>query len=184
MVRPNADEASVDDSERLARTSDEATDGWTRTLEDLEAMAADREAAGYETLTLPAADTTPKSPDTGETDEWGLAYVVGDEMADDLEAFDDGFAVDETGVYQASSTGYAFIVTECIDHTAEKVLFVAGTYRLQFAAPLVRTATDRGEMRTHVKRFGGPTVRTIEHDDVEAFFPDPERIISYEGVDH
>jgi hypothetical protein len=181
MVRPNADQAAAEDGRHLAETADEARSNWERTLHDMELMAEDREASGYETLTLPAADTTPKSPDTGDTDEWGLAYIVGSNQLDELEAFDAGLEFDGIAVYQAESAGHKFIVTECTDTAAERVLFVAGTYQLRHAGPLVRTAVDREEMHTHIKHLDGTTVRTVHHPQVEPFFPDPDRLLGYEG---
>ncbi len=144
-------------------------------------MAEEREASGYETLTLPAADTTPKSPDTGSTNEWGLAYIVADNQLEELEVFDTGLEFDGTAVYQAESAGHGFIVTECVDTDADRVLFVAGTYQLRHGGALVRTAVDREEMYTHIKRLDGTTVRTVHHSEAEPFFPDPDRLLSYEG---
>lgn len=180
MVRTGPDGPNEEDAEGLARTVEQSKAGLERTIEDMNAMAADREEAGYETLTVAAGDTTPKSPDTGESDEWGLSYVVPSNVADEFVALHDRAEFDEIGVYQADEKGVRFIVTECLDHDAEIALFIAGTFRLQFAAPLVRTALDQGIVHTHVKKLDGTHLGTIEHDDPSAFFPDPETVYSYE----
>ncbi|QSG08851.1 DUF7529 family protein [Halapricum desulfuricans] len=180
MVRTGPDGAGPDTSEHLAQASDEAQSGWEQTVEDMRRMAADRADTGYETVTIAAGDTTPKPPSSGDTDEWGLSYVVPSNFADDfLDAYEQA-TFEETGVYQAESMGFAFVVTECLDHDANIALFIAGTYQLQFAAPLVRTAMDRDQMYTHVQKIDGTHLGTIEHDDPSAFFPDPERIYAYE----
>lgn len=181
MVRSDPDQATADEGEHFAETADEARSGWEQTLQDMELMAADREDAGYDALTLPGVDTTPKSPDTGDTDEWGLSYIVADNQLEELEAFDTDIEFDGTAVYQAESAGHGFIVTECVDSDADRILFVAGTYQLRHAGPLVRTAVDREEMYTHIKRLDGTTVRTIYHSEAEPFFPDPDRLLSYGG---
>jgi len=166
-------------SERVAEHSEELKSNWERTLHDMEAMAADRESEGFETLTIPAGDTTPLSPDTGD-DTWGLSHVVPGDDAADLEALFDPGAFEETAVYQLTSGGFAFVVTECIDLVDEVVVFVAGSYDMRHAAGLVRTATDRGEMYTHVKTLDHTHVATFEHDDPVAFFPDPDEFYAYE----
>ncbi len=180
MNGPTGNEPMAE-QDHLVRTSNVARDGWKRTLEDVEAMLNDRQAAGYETLFVPGANTAASAPDTGETDEWGLSYIVGSEKAEEFLAFYKETDFDETAVYQAVSTGYAFVVTELIDHDTDHILFVAGSYQLRFAGPLVRTATERGEMQTHLRTIDGTTLAVIEHDDVDAFFPEPQReqILSY-----
>jgi len=180
MSGPTGNEPMAE-RDRLVQTSDVAREGWKRTLEDVEAMVDDRQDAGYETLFVPGANTAASAPDTGETDEWGLSYIVGSDKAEAFREFYEGTTFDETAVYQATSTGYAFVVTECIDYDTSRVLFVAGSYQLRFAGPLVRTAADHGRMQTHLRTLDGTTLAVIEHDDVDAFFPDPERILAHEG---
>lgn len=180
MVRIGNDESEVPDEERIARSSDQARGAWQQTLADLDAMVADREDAGYEVAKVVAGDTTPKDPASGDTDEWGLSYVIPANHVEAFESVYDRATFDETGVYQAHSGPFQFIVTECIDHDAELVLFVAGSYELRFAADLVRTAVDRDRMYTHLKKLDGTHLATIEHEDPDSFFPDPERIYAYE----
>ncbi len=169
------------EQDHLVQTSDVAREGWKRTLEDVEAMMDDRQDAGYETLFVPGANTAASAPDTGETDEWGLSYIVGSDKAAEFLEFYEGTEFDETAVYQAAQTGYAFVVTELIDHDTDRVLFVAGSYQLRFAGPLVETATGRDTMQTHLRKIDGTTLAVIEHDDVDAFFPEhlQEQIRSY-----
>ncbi|QGN05912.1 hypothetical protein Hrd1104_00455 [Halorhabdus sp. CBA1104] len=180
MVRLGPDDVSLDDGERLLATSEQAHSGWEQTLQDAEAMARDRAANGFETLVLTSDDTTPKPPDSGEDEEWGLVYIVPSNQAGELESFADRATFEETVVYQATSSGHAFVVTECLDLDEQLALFVAGTYRMQHAPPLVRAALEREKMFTHVKQLDGTPVGTIEHDDPEQFFPDPEQFYAFE----
>lgn len=180
MVRIDSGEGEPDEIDRIASSPEAARDGWERTIEDAEAMVADREAEGFETLLVPAGDTTPKNPDTGDTDEWGLTYVVPDNERASLLDFLERADFDETLVYQRSLQGNVFIVTECIDADDELSLFLAGAYRMNVAPPMVRTAMDRGRMLSHVKTLDETHLHTIEHDDPESFFPDPEEFYAYE----
>lgn len=168
------------EKERVAQHSDELKDNWQRALSDMQAMAEDRENQGYETLAIPAGDTTPLSPDMGESDRWGLSHVVPGNYADDFEDLYEGSTFEETGVYQMDSGGYVFVVTECIDLDDEVVVFVAGTYDMRQAGGLVDAATEREKMYTHVKKLDGTLLGTFEHDDPSAFFPDPDKFYAYD----
>ncbi len=180
MARIGPDETNPDEAERMAETSDQVRTGWTQTLEDMEAMAEDRAAAGYETLTLQAGNTAPKGPEQGETERWGLFYVIPGEDAQPFQDFLEQADFEETGVYQASMGGYTFLVTECIDHDAALDLMIAGSYRRAAAPDLVRAALDRDAMYSHVKTLDGTHRGTIEHDDPAAFFPNPDAIYAFE----
>ena len=181
MVRQDAGE-TPGDLDRLASSSDAARNGWQRTIEDTRAMAADREEHGYETVVLLSDDTSPIAP-ASDRDHWGLTYLV---SGSDREAFRDARAraeFDETAVYQASQEGNTFLVTECLDHDAELVVFLAGVFRMEHAVELVRAALDRGEMYSHVRKLNGEVAGSIRHEDAEAFFPDPDAYYSYEPTE-
>lgn len=109
-----------------------------------------------------------------------MVDIVPSNQAESFLAFSDRAAFDETAVYQASAGGRAFVVTECPDTDADLVLYVAGTYDLQNASPLVETAVEREEMYTHLKKLAGTHLATLEHDDAEQFFPDPDQIYAYD----
>lgn len=180
MVRIEAGDGDPDDIERIAQESDTVREFWELTIEDARAMMADRESDGYETLLLPSGDTTPKHPDSGDTDEWGLSYIIPGNKASEFEAFAEEVTFSETAVYQQSEGGNTFIVTECLNPDVKKSLFIAGAYRMRFASPMVRTAMERDRMYSHVKKLDGTALATIEHDDPDAFFPDPEQFYAYE----
>jgi hypothetical protein len=170
----DADDA--DERDRVARAPDVVRGGWRRTVSDVRAMARDREAAGYEAMQLFADDTTPLAPGSGGTDRWGLTYLIDDDAADAFRAFDARTAFDETAVYQRTTGGNVFVATECLDHDAAAVLFVAGVYRRRRAADLARAATERGRMWTHVRRLDGTVVGSVEHEAAEPFFPDADGV--------
>jgi hypothetical protein len=180
MVNLNPDEAEPTDLDRIARSADDVRDGWQRTLEDCRAMIADREGDGFETFLLPAGDTAPRAPEDEDTEPWGLSYVVPGDRAEESIAFVEASEFTETAVYQSRERGTAFVVTECIDPEARRSLFVAGAYRVRFAAPLVRAAVDREEMHTLVRTLDGTLVHVFDHDHPESFFPDPEAFYAYD----
>jgi len=180
MVNQTPGDGTPSDAERLTQTSDEAKSGWEQAVEDMQAMAADREEKGFETLTIAAGDTSPVSPQAGDSEDFGLSYII---PGNKVEAFEDlylGNDFTETGVYQTSSGGHVFIVTECIDLEAKAIIYIAGAYQMRHAAGLVRAATDRGKMYTRLKTLDHTEVGVFEHDDVSAFFPNPDDFYAYE----
>lgn len=180
MVRTDPETSDPSELDRIAAAPDAVREGWERTIEDTHAMMADREDDGFETLLLPAGDTTPKNPETGDTDEWGLSHLIPGNKVEPFEAFDARADYDETAVYQTELDGNVFIVTECIDLDNKLSLFIAAGYRINEATAMVRTAMERGEMRTHIKKLDGTKLRTIVHDDPGAFFPDPDHFYAYD----
>jgi hypothetical protein len=180
MVNIDPGEGEPTDLDRIARSPDVAREGWQQTIEDVRSMMADREANGFETLFLPAGDTTPKDPESGDSKEWGLSYIIPGNKVDPFRTFFDRGDFSETAVYQNSEGGNVFIVTECIDPEANLSLFIAGTYRIRFAPPLVRTALDKDKMYTHIKKLDGTLLETIEHKHPKSFFPNPEDFYAYE----
>ncbi|MCD2199004.1 hypothetical protein LPA44_03705 [Halobacterium sp. KA-4] len=180
MVNQTPGGGTPTDAERLSQTSDEAKSGWERAVQDMRAMAADREEKEFSTVTIAAGDTSPVAPEMGDTDEFGLSYIIPGNTVEEFEEAYLGNDFTETGVYQTSSAGHVYIVTECIDVNAEEIVFIAGVYQKRHAAPLVRAATERGTMFTRVKTLDHTEVGVFEHDDVAAFFPNPDEFYAYE----
>lgn len=180
MTRIGPDGSEPGDAEQLAAMSDQAKSGWAQTLDDMRAMARNREESGYETVTFHAGHTAPKGPDQGETDRWGLFYIIPGDDAEPFQSALEQSDFDETAVYQTAIDRYAFLVTEVIDHDRAFDLMIAGSYRRDAASPLVRSAMERGRMYSHVRKLDGTHLGTLEHDDPEAFFPDPDSIFKYE----
>lgn len=152
--------------------------GWEQAVEDMRAMARDREGKGYDTLTMASGNTAPVAPSPGNDNRIGFSHLVDRSDGEAfLERYEGGHFT-ETGVYQAVDGGHVFLVTEHIDHDREVIIFIAGTYRVWDAADLVRAALDRGELFTYVRKLDRTVLGTFRHNDVSAFFPDPEIYVS------
>lgn len=180
MVEEHDGAGTPGEVERLARETEDTSDDWQRAVRDMRAMAMDREENGFETLTIPAGDTTPKPPSSGETERFGLSHLIPGDTVERFQTLYEEGEFTETDVYQARVDGNIFIVTEVRDPDARLAVFVAGAYRMRHAPALVRTATERDEMYSHVRTLDGTHLGTFEHDDVSAFFPDPEEFLAYE----
>jgi hypothetical protein len=179
MVEYSGESGSPGEEERLSQTHESMKNSWQRTVADMRAMAEDRREEGYETHAIPAGDTAPVAPGQGPRDYWGLSYLVPGNETETLETFLDIGAFEETGVYQVVDSGSVFMVTECIDHELELVLYVAGSFWMKDAPELVKAATDRGTMYSQFREIDGTHLGGIEHDDPAAFFPNPDTYLAF-----
>lgn len=163
--------------ESVASNADEYKQSWQATLEDMHALAEQREDEGWDVLELVAGDTAPMGRDTAEDDgEFGLSYVVG---AEDAEAFREVFEAGEFpvyDVYRQTQMGHVFIVTELRDPETEQVVFVAGAYVQRDEKMCAYTAREEDEMYTHVRKLDGTTLGVFRHEGYEKFFPHADRM--------
>ncbi|GAA0287622.1 DUF7529 family protein [Halobacterium noricense] len=163
--------------ESLEANADEYKQSWTATLEDMHALAEQREAEGWDVLELIAGDTAPMGRDTNDEEgEFGLSYVVG---AEDAEAFREVFEAGEFpvyDVYRQTQMGHVFLVTELRDPDTEQVVFVAGAYVQRDEQMCAYTAREEGEMYTHVRKLDGTELGVFRHEGYEKFFPHADRM--------
>ncbi|MGB9964483.1 DUF7529 family protein [Halobacterium hubeiense] len=161
----------------MAANADEYKQSWKATLEDMHALAEQREAEGWDVLELVAGDTAPMGRDTNDDDgEFGLSYVVG---AEDAEAFREVVEAGEFpvyDVYRQTQMGHVFIVTELRDPGTEQVVFIAGAYVQRDEKMCAYTAREEGEMYTHVRKLDGTKLAVVRHDGYEKFFPHADRM--------
>lgn len=159
--------------ERLSSSSDVHKDAWTETLQDMRAMAEEREEEGYDVITIRAQDTTPRGiDDRAEDQQFGLQYVVAKNEAEDfLDAVDPG-DFPEYNVYRGDVEGRIFLVTELLDPETETAVFIAGNFWRHRADPLFEAAKEENEMYSHLQRLDGTIIGTFHHEEYEQFFPD------------
>jgi hypothetical protein len=164
----------ADHADHLAARADTLKQAWSATLEDMNALAAEYDDEGWETITIPAGDTAPEPPDSGVEGRFGLVYVIPDNYVD---PFEEGF---ETGefprydVFRNESRGQVFLVTVLADPDSETAIFVAGGFERRHSRPLMNTAREEGEMYTHLQTLDGTQLGSFKHDEPEKFFPTKE----------
>lgn len=176
---PDIDENEYSYADRIAANADAIREAWKATLEDMEAMAAARSEDGWETVTCVAVDTAPTNPDAGDRDDFGLVFVLPNNMAEDFQDAYEGREFPKYEVYRAADEGRAYVVVEYIDPETETVIFVAGQYELRHAPGMVQAARREGEMYTYAQLIDKTRVGAFKHDGVEKFVPDIERIEEY-----
>ena len=179
MPETGAGDDEPDYAERIAASADVHKDAWQRTLEDMEAMAEELEEDGWDVLTIAAGHTAPTNPDAGETDRFGFVHVVPGNKAEPFEETVETGSFPKYRVFRNEMESRAFIVTQLLDPESQQVILIAGTFELRHAPGLVATAMEEDEMYTHVQKLDGTHLGSFRHDDVEKFFPNPQRYENY-----
>lgn len=153
------------------RPTDAEKTGWKATLEELDTLADDRRADGWDVLTTQAGDTAPEPPDAGETDRFGLVHVVPGDDADRLAALFEDTDIDEFEAYRRTVGTTCFLVTELRDTESRQCVLVAGAYDVGDAQELADHAAEVGHLFTRFQRLDGTPVAEVRHDSYEKLLP-------------
>jgi len=163
-----ADAAGPDPDRPMANQA--AMANWETVIEDMDATAAEYEAAGWDTLQIHPGDVAVLD---GEGDVGpGFDVVVPDpEFADLVAVFADGTEVDEVSVFKAAVESVTYLVV-VLEHAAETAVLVPCYYRIGDGAveTAFRRATATGEFRTRLRTLTGDEV-VVGHEDPDLFAP-------------
>lgn len=177
MVEHEGDDSGY--AERISAYADSQKDAWKQTLDDMQAIAEELEADGWETTTIASGHTAPEPPDAGTTDRFGLVHVIPGNLEQEFaDAFENG-TFPQYKVYRNQVEGREFTVTQLMDPETKTAILIAGTFELRHASGLVKAAEREGEMYTHVQKLDKTHLGSFRHEDIELFFPDPERYKQY-----
>lgn len=137
----------------------------------MEAVAAEIDSEGWETLAVPAGDATAVTAEAGRTDRHGFSYVI---PGDAAETFAEWFVPDgfeRTEVYRASTPSHLFLLTVIRDPATERAILIAGVLERSALGDPERVARETGVTYSHVFRVDGTRLGTFRHDDPDPFFP-------------
>lgn len=175
----HAGDEDPDYADRIAASAQAHRGAWQRTLDDMEALAEELEADGWDTVTIGAGQTAPENPDAGETDRFGLVHVVPGNKAEPFSEAVERGTFPEFQVFQQDVDGRVFMVTLLSDPESETAILIAGNFEMRHGVGLVRAAQREDKMYTHVQKLDKTVLGTFEHDDWEPFFPDPQLYENY-----
>lgn len=143
---------------------------WELTIKEMETLAEERAAEGWETLTVTPADTAPTPPEAGEDERFGLIHTVSKDVGQEFRAANEaGF--DRYNVYRRVIGSWLFLVTELQSDAAGRAVFIAAAVDRALADNLATAAAERGRMYTHLQALEQNRFGTVRHDDPSAFFP-------------
>jgi hypothetical protein len=152
--------------------SDDATDGWSRVLAEMDAMAEDLESEGWRTLTVHAGSAGAVGPGEGHTDTHGFSYVV---PGDAAEEFRDLFVPEgfpRTEVYRATEGDRLYLLTVLQDPPTETAILLAGAVDRGSLGAAREAARETGRLFTHLLAVDGTHLGSFAHEDPDPFFPD------------
>lgn len=168
-----------DYADRIATSADTHRDAWGRTIEDMKALAAEREEEGWNAFYVAAGHTAPTHPEVRDDGRYGFVHVIPGNYADEFtEAFEAG-DFPKYQVFQQEVEGRMFMVTEFLDPESETSILIAGSYEMRHAPALVKKAQREGDMYTYVQKLDQTLLGTFKHDEYDRFFPDPEKYEAY-----
>ncbi|WP_435155795.1 DUF7529 family protein [Haladaptatus sp. DFWS20] len=176
---PEIGDEDTDYAERIAANADVEKGAWQRTLDDMEAMAADLEDEGWNVIQIPASHTAPENPEAGETDRFGFVYVVPDNYADEFSEAVEAGTFPSYQVFRQEMSSRVFMLTQYLNPDTDTAILIAGTYEMMHAPALVKAATREDEMYSHVQTIDGTVLGSFRHDDYTKFFPNPEKYENY-----
>ncbi|WP_338730194.1 hypothetical protein [Haladaptatus sp. DJG-WS-42] len=158
-------------ADRLAQDADVLKNGWTATIDEMKAMAAEYEEQGWNAYYVAAGHTATEPPDAGPKGRFGLVHVIPGNYADDFVAAFEAGEFPTYDVFRNEMDGHVFFVTKLLDEPSKNAIFIAGQYELWNAGNLVSHAMDEGEIYTHVQKLDGTVLGSFKHDDPAKFFP-------------
>lgn len=150
--------------------SGEVDTAWSRTVGELRLLEEDLEADGWEVAAIIAGHVAPEPPAAGDTDRFGLVYVI---PGDDAETFNDTFRAGEFAEYEIFRQRLGqrlFLVTKLSDPHARTAILLAGNVDLTQSSALIETARDREVLYTHVQLLDGTVLGSFRHEDPSLFF--------------
>lgn len=175
------DEQEMDEFEKefeqLSEEADPHKSAWQATLHDLDAIVAEHEDEGWDVVRIAAQDSACEGRESNDEDgRFGLSFVIPDNHADAFtEAFEAG-SFPQYEVYRGESNGRVFLIVEYLDPDAETAICVAGNFWRRDANYMIELALEEGRMFTHYHLLDGSHLGSFEHEGVDKFFPDAERI--------
>jgi hypothetical protein len=184
----------TDYADRIATNADALKGSWNATLDELDAMAEELAAEGWETTAVAADGVAPEAADTEPTGRFGLTYTFVDNVADEvadaiaraagvsvegLQGLDgdgtlDRDAFDRYEVFQREADGHVYHVVAFFDDETGTALLVAGAYQQLYARALRETVVERVETYTHFTRLDETPIASFHHEEWEPFFPNAE----------
>ena len=169
-----------DYAEQIAASANAHRNAWQRTLDDMETMGADLEDEGWDVVEVAAGHTAPTNPDAGASDRFGFVHVVPGNEAEAVDEAVETGAFPKYQVFRKEVEGRVFMVTQLLDPDSSTALLVASNFEMRHAAGLVKNSLREGVTYTHLQKLDKTHLGSFRHDDVEKFFPNPQRYTGYQ----
>ncbi len=151
---------------------------WQGTIDDMSATADARREQSWDVAAVSSGDTAPEHRAVGDTDRFGLTFVVPEAHAGRFRTLFQQGSYPTYEVFRREMEGRVFLVVEYRDDEEELSILAAGQYDRRNAARMVRDAADAGEFFTHFQTVDGDHLGTFRHDGHGKFVPRPGDLIA------
>lgn len=175
------EDEEMDDFEKefqeLSEKSDPHKSAWQATLHDLDAIAEEHEADGWDVVKIASQDVAAEARDTNNVEgRFGLSFVIPDNYADAFRAAFEAGTFPQYEVYRGETSGRVFLIVEYLDPDTQTAIVVAGNFWRRDANLMLEDAVDADKMYTHYHVLDGTHLGSFEHEEVEKFFPEAPRV--------
>jgi hypothetical protein len=165
------DPGELDPEKRLSDKTGVRSEAWEQTNEEMDLLAEERREDGWNVVSIPAVHTSTLTRQMGDTDEFGIEYVIPDNYAEEFAETFDPDAFTQYQVYRTVADQNVFQVIELLAPETETAIMIAGMYELQLAGGMVKAAMDEQELYTFVRTIDGTRLGMLRHDDFEPLIP-------------
>lgn len=143
---------------------------WEATLESANELASTLRTRGYHVQVIRAGHVTPEPPSYGDSDRFGLVYLVGDSNTDPLQTIVDKADFTEYKVFNRQVGEELYLLTQIIDTDNQLAVLLVGTVNLTRAEPLMTAVQNRGELYSYIQLVDGTVVSRFQHGNPTTFF--------------
>lgn len=175
------DESDVDEFEKefqqLHEEADPHKSAWQATLHDLDTIVAEHEENGWDAVRIASQDVACEARDTNDVEgRFGLSFVIADNHAEPFEAAFEAGKFPQYEVYRGETNGRVFMIIEYLDPGTQTAIVVAGNFWRRDANLMLEDAVEAEKMYSHYHLLDGTHLGSFEHEDVEKFFPEADRV--------
>jgi len=149
------------------------TEAWKQTLDDMDVIAEERRADGWDVRTLFSVHTDTVSIDMGDHDDFGLFHIVPNNQTDAFEEWFDLEEFTEYLVYGTDVEGFMYAVIEFIDSETKRSILLASRYDMTRAKGMVQSAHEEGVLYSRVKTVDGTVLGVFEHEEFTPLITKP-----------
>lgn len=145
---------------------------WERTLSEMDALAEELEAEGWEVRSFPAGATGFETRADSEDEHFGAIFVVPGDVAEELREVHERGEFPRYQVYARSVSGRRFLVLRFEDPETETVVLVAASFAVEDARRLLPDVRETGVVYARFRTLDGTRVATFELSDPGLLVPD------------
>lgn len=143
---------------------------WEQTLAELNALDAEYQDDGWETISVQAGHTAALGPEEGDSDRAEFVYTVPDSAADRLFTAIESNEFTQFTVYRDETGSARYHIVELTEPDQRLVMMIAGAVDRTQLDGFQETVRSAGVIYTKFRRLDGQVTGVFQHDDPGIFF--------------